>query len=354
MLVVTGPNTGGKTVVLKTIGLLAIMALSGVPIPAQEGSRVPWLNSIKADIGDEQGISQNLSTFSSHVQRIAGCLHAAEPKALLLLDELGAGTDPEEGGVLGYAVLEQILTSGAMAVVSTHLGRLKGFALKHEEAENGSMAFDGKSLAPLYRLDVGIPGASHALDIAGRVGMPEEVVVRARQLLGKRDTRLEEVIEQVQTARDSARADRARTAELSEQAARDAKQLEVRLTETEARQAWLEEEAGAYVDEEFRIARESLSEPMKELVNAPGEHGKRAKLLRETIDQLWKHTRLHRRRMRFIGALRKDHEIYLPRLQRTAVVRKVDRLRESVTVQYGKMKIDVPFEDVSWLKPLDQ
>src|SRR5262249_20384129 len=150
----------------------------------------------------------NLSTFSSHVKRLARCLEHASARSLLLLDELGAGTDPEEGGVLGYAVLEQLLAAKAFAVVTTHLGRLKDFAYQHAGADNGSMAFDGTSLAPLYRLDVGIPGSSHALAIAGRVGMPAAVVARARELLGVRDTTLQDVIDRVQVARADAEADR--------------------------------------------------------------------------------------------------------------------------------------------------
>jgi DNA mismatch repair protein MutS2 len=215
MLVVTGPNTGGKTVVLKTIGLLALMAISGVPIPAAVGAQVPFFRSVQVDIGDEQAIMQNLSTFSSHVQRIGRCLQQASPHTLVLLDELGAGTDPEEGGVLGYAVLEALLQASAFAVVTTHLGRLKDFAYQHAGAENGSMAFDGVSLRPLYRLDLGIPGSSHALDIASRVGMPAAVVERARVLLGTRDRTLDNLIERVQVARRDAEADRQRTADVS-------------------------------------------------------------------------------------------------------------------------------------------
>ncbi|CAN0489510.1 unnamed protein product, partial [Discosporangium mesarthrocarpum] len=146
LVVVTGPNTGGKTVVLKTIGLLSLMAISGVPIPADVGARVPFFRAVHADIGDEQAIAQNLSTFSSHVQRIARCVDHAAPDALVLLDELGAGTDPEEGSVLGYAVLEALVAANVFAVVTTHLGRLKDFAYQHPGAENGSMAFDGKTL----------------------------------------------------------------------------------------------------------------------------------------------------------------------------------------------------------------
>jgi DNA mismatch repair protein MutS2 len=144
------------------------------------------------------------------VTRIARCLQGATEHSLVLLDELGAGTDPEEGGSLGFAVLEAFEERQTMAVVTTHLGQLKDFAYSHEGTENGSMSFDGETLSPLYRLEIGIPGTSHALDIAGRVGMPHELVKRARELLGRQDQGLEEVIGQVQKARSGPRSCAAR------------------------------------------------------------------------------------------------------------------------------------------------
>ena len=352
LLVVTGPNTGGKTVVLKTIGLLALMAISGVPIPASEGAQLPFFRAIQADIGDEQAIAQNLSTFSSHVQRIARCLRNASPHALVLLDELGAGTDPEEGGVLGYAVLEELLAARAFAVVTTHLGRLKDFAYRHDGAENGSMAFDGESLRPLYRLDLGIPGNSHALDIASRVGMPDAVVARARELLGTRDRTLDNLIERVQVARRDAEADRQKTADLSRAVAEQQAQLEGRLADAVRKETWLQEEADGVVEQELRRAQAALQEPLTALQSAPGVHGERARALKGTVDGLLKQAALHRRRMAFCQALKKGDQVFLPRWRRLATVHKVDRVREQLTVEYGNVKMDVPFEDVSWLQPL--
>jgi len=353
LLVVTGPNTGGKTVTLKTVGLLALMALSGVPIPAAEGAQVPWLESVRADIGDEQAISQNLSTFSSHVKRIASCLAHAGPRSLLLLDELGAGTDPEEGAMLGYAVLEAMLERGAYAVVTTHMGRLKEFAYQHRGAQNGSMAFDGETQQPLYRLDVGIPGASHALDIAGRVGMPEAVVARARELLGVRDDRLEEVIDRVQEARRHAEVERERTRDLSKRAAAAGAELEEKLQEAERREVWMEEEKDHVVGEFLDGVRALLDRGLSELSQAPGGHGARARRMQEEIEQLLSTTSVHRRRMRFLGSLKKDSIVFLPRWHRRAIVKKVDKVKQKVTVEYGKMRVEVPYEDVSWIIPLD-
>lgn len=353
LLVVTGPNTGGKTVVLKTTGLLALMALAGVPVPAEPGARFPFFAAVQADIGDEQGISQNLSTFSSHVQRIVRCLRNAAPNALVLLDELGAGTDPEEGSVLGYAVLEALVRARAFAMVTTHLGRLKDFAYQHQGADNGAMAFDGKTLQPLYRLDVGIPGQSHALDIATRVGMPKAVVERARELLGERDPTLDHVIERVQVARREAEEDRKRTADLSRDVEKKQSQLEERLAETVRRDNWLQEEADGVVDAQLRAAQRALEEHVTALLSAPGVHGERAKAMKTVLDGLLRQTRVHRKRMQFCHTLKKGDQVFLPRWHRACVVRKVDKVKETITVDYGKVAMEVPFEDVSWLVPLD-
>jgi DNA mismatch repair protein MutS2 len=352
LLVVTGPNTGGKTVVLKTIGLLALMAISGVPVPAAPGAAVPFFRAVLADIGDEQAISQNLSTFSSHVQRIARCLEAASGHALVLLDELGAGTDPEEGGVLGFAVLERLLAARAFAVVTTHLGRLKDFAYQHEGAENGSMAFDGQTLRPLYRLDLGIPGNSHALDIASRVGMPEAVVARARELLGKRDHTLDHLIERVQVARRDAEAERRRTVDASRVVNEQQQALATRLADAVRKENWLQEEADGVVESELRRAQAAMQEPLLALLSAPGIHGDRARMLKGVVDNLQKQAALHRRRMSFCHGLKKGDQVFLPRWRRLCVVHKVDKVREQITVDYGNVKVEVPFEDVSWLQPL--
>jgi len=353
LLVVTGPNTGGKTVVLKSIGLLALMAMCGVPVPAAAGTRFPFFDGVFADIGDEQAISQNLSTFSSHVTRIARCLSLSTERSLVLLDELGAGTDPEEGGALGYAVLELLERRGGLAVVTTHLGQLVQFAYRHAGAENGSMAFDGDSLRPLYRLDVGIPGHSHALGIAGQVGMPEAVVARARERIGVRDLSMQQAVAQVQETRRRAELDRVQSEQLRGTLEHEEKQLSERLHELERRRLWLHEEADALVEERLRAARQWIEVEGKELRNAPKPFGERAGALADKIRELLAQTSVHRRRMKFLGGVRRDGIVYVPRLGRRCVVKKIDRVREICTIEVGKMRLEIPFEDVSWLQPLD-
>jgi DNA mismatch repair protein MutS2 len=206
LLVITGPNTGGKTVCLKTAGLLCLMAQSGMHIPAAEGSIVPAFAEILADIGDEQSLEQSLSTFSSHVSRIAHIFQTATDKSLVLLDELGAGTDPTEGAALGRAILDGLDRRGCRALVTTHLGDLKTYAFHNERAENGAVEFDTETLRPTYRLLIGQYGMSNALRIARRLKLPKEVLRRANHYLRRRQRRAPEMARLQKLREDAERA----------------------------------------------------------------------------------------------------------------------------------------------------
>ncbi len=207
-LVITGPNTGGKTVTLKTVGLLTLMAQCGLPIPAADGSRAGCFAAVFADIGDEQSIQQNLSTFSSHMRAVVEVVRRAGPGWLVLLDEVGAGTDPAEGCALARAVVETLHERGACTVVTTHYGELKALAYRLDGVENASVEFDSETLQPTYRLRIGTPGRSNALVIAARLGLEQAVVERARSYLARDVREADLVLEGMERQRRAAELDR--------------------------------------------------------------------------------------------------------------------------------------------------
>jgi DNA mismatch repair protein MutS2 len=209
MLLVTGPNMGGKTVAMKTVGLLALLAATGLPVPAAAGTVIPWFDRVICDIGDEQSISSDVSTFLSHLRRVSEALGQATPRSLVLLDELGSGTDPVEGAALGQAVLEALLERRALCVATTHHGMLKTFAHETSGVRNASMAFDETTLRPLFRLVVGVPGGSRAIQVAERFGVDARVLDRARALLPQGERDLNRLLEELGRLREEARGERA-------------------------------------------------------------------------------------------------------------------------------------------------
>lgn len=264
ILIITGPNTGGKTVSLKTVGLLALMAQSGLHIPAQEGSRLPVYSGVFADIGDEQSIAQSLSTFSGHLKNIVNILRAADARSLLLFDELGAGTDPVEGAALARAIVEHLLERKIPAMIATHYSELKAFAHTTPGVQNASMEFDIETLAPTYRLILGIPGRSNAFAIATRLGLDRPVVERARENVGRNNEELETLLTQLKKAREETAREQSRAASARENAERAAKQARRDLSDIQRQRSDILRNTREQARAELDAARAELSRLKRE------------------------------------------------------------------------------------------
>ena len=267
-LVVTGPNTGGKTVTLKTVGLLALMAQSGLHIPAHSGSEISIFHKIYADIGDEQSIEQSLSTFSGHITNIIRILEQADRRSLVILDELGAGTDPQEGAALARSLLSHLLERGITTLVTTHHPELKAYAHSTPGVINASVEFDLETLRPTFHLTIGLPGRSNALAIAQRLGMPEPIIQAARSELSPTDLRAEDLLDEIHRQRDQSRKARGAADRARHEAETLRAELTRRLEKIEDERRQVLEKAQKEAEEQLQELQDELREARKALARA--------------------------------------------------------------------------------------
>ncbi len=264
-LIISGPNAGGKTVALKTVGLLAMMALSGLHIPADPDSEIPLIENFFVDIGDRQSIEDDLSTFTSHMSRLVEILKQAHAGDLILIDEIGAGTDPEAGAALAVTILKELNARGCLSIVTTHHGALKSFAQNERGVRNGSMDFDQASLKPTYRFRPGLPGASYAFEIAARLGLDESLIAQARERVGSDKSKIESLLADLQTQL-SEQQQRATSMQLEEQKLHEARQrYEEKWAQFKAHEQRLKKEAVASAEQLLQNANAALEKAIREV-----------------------------------------------------------------------------------------
>jgi len=352
VMVITGSNAGGKTIAIKTIGLLLLMALAGMPVPASSSSVFPIVHRLLVDIGDEQSIESSLSTFAAHVSNISKILHAADQHSLVLIDELGTGTDPDEGGALACAVLKELRESRALMFATTHLSDIKGFVHRTEGMLNASMEFDQKSLSPLYRLRIGEPGQSHALDTARRYGLPEGIIDSAKALLGGVKVEFDILIADLNRKRSDYEKG---LAELERQKAGLAEKtglIEQRLSEAEALRKESLEKAYREAAEIVAGVKRQMHALMEEIKRE--DKAKRRDIIREVEEN----------QRRIAGKLREydtadrgspsaddikeGDTVFVRSLGYDASVIKISRKEKRIRVVAGGKEIDLPIADIGF------
>ncbi|WP_312286123.1 endonuclease MutS2, partial [Terrisporobacter sp.] len=355
-LVITGPNTGGKTVTIKTIGLFALMTQSGLHIPADYGSSMCVYDNIFADIGDEQSIEQSLSTFSSHMTKIVGILNEVTSDSLVIFDELGAGTDPVEGAALAIAILEDVNMAGAKCIATTHYSELKNYALTKDRVENAAVEFDVNTLSPTYKLLIGVPGKSNAFEISRKLGLRDDIIDRAKEFINTDNIELEDVLQNVEKNRIKIEQEKEEAEKLKKEIEEVKAEYDRKLEKLSISKEKMMEKARA---EAFRITRQAKEEAdniLKELRNmememASKEKNKKIEALRKELADSMGNLQPSVKSMivpkvsnKEIRDLKAGDEVKVITLNQEGTVVSVDKKKKEAVVQMGIMKMTLPFK----------
>ena len=356
-LLITGPNTGGKTVTLKLVGLLSLMAMCGVFIPAARDSEISIYDGIFCDIGDEQSIEMNLSTFSSHIKNIVEILNSLEGVSLVLLDELGAGTDPEEGSAIALAVTEELLNSGCFGIITSHYSKLKEFAVNNGRIENASMEFDSETLKPLYKINLGIPGSSNAIEISKTLGLDEKIIERATQYLSDEKIGFEAVLKKAEESRRAAELLSCELEKLKEQRETELKEIssekEKIVKEREKIYFNAKQETKRIVSEKLEEAEEIIDE-LKKILKAAGLESKevfRASQLKNRLsDSKYLYNEDENAPIEMIkpkdAELKVGQRVYVKSLGAYAEILSLKPSKKEAEVLIGNIKSNVRYSDV--------
>ena len=357
-LLITGPNTGGKTVTIKTVGLFSLMTQSGLHIPANYGSSMCVFDNVFADIGDEQSIEQSLSTFSSHMTNIVSILKDVSENSLVIFDELGAGTDPIEGASLAIAILEDVKMAGAKCIATTHYTELKNYALTKEGVENAAVEFDVDTLSPTYRLLMGIPGKSNAFEISKKLGLSDYIISRAREFIDDGNIELEDVLQEAEKSRLKAIEEREEAEKLKIEIEKVKKEYDDRLSKIISQRDKLIEQAKSEAFRITRSAKEEVDNIIKELRQmenemASKEKNRKIEALRKELSSSMGALQPSVESMivpkvsaKEIKNLKPGDEVKVITLNQNGSVISVDERKKEAVVQIGIMKMTLPFKSL--------
>ena len=346
IMVITGPNAGGKTIAIKTTGLLLLMALAGIPVPAASTSVFPLVSALLVDIGDEQSIEESLSTFSAHVSRISGILREADSQTLVLLDELGTGTEPGQGAAIACAVLHDLQANGALVLATTHLTDIIGFVHRTDGMVNAAMEFDRQTFTPLYRLKSGEPGQSHALEIARRYGLPDRVITFAQGMVGRLETDFHQLLAELKEMRQL-HEEKLRQLELRErQMAEKELHLAERTAEAEQRRKEALEKAWLEAKEVVQGAKRQVNAIIDEA------RQERSRLAKQRLDNAERQVEEKLRELLPDEQLTADRlaegmAVFVRSIGYDAIIIAIDRKHGRLRVRAGRMELEISLAEAA-------